>query len=286
MTIAAGGLPLPIFDFRGAGELARYGGFLRRASSSGSCRARPMSSSPAAFSAHDPRHLYDQPVPHPDLRVEVRAAAQRGRLLRLCADQDEGGAVAAAFLRSARVVMAAAMPFYLGLAATAAPLVRPCSATNGRRRRRSRHPRARNAVLHRQVLLSPACDAPAGPESRRAMARPRRSSRRSRCWSRSGSGYWRSRRAGRRLPRCSPFCGRALPVIGVDRVVDPRRRAARAGRGGDGARRHAGRSGACAGDRTWPPRNSRSERGRGLWRVAAPLRPRAPCRAGRAGRRR
>ena len=28
-------------------------------------------------------HLYDQPVPHPDLRLEIRAAAERGRLLRL-----------------------------------------------------------------------------------------------------------------------------------------------------------------------------------------------------------
>ena len=116
----------PSFDFRGAGghRALRRGDGGRR-SSSGSCRARPISSSPGAASRPHELGIYtDQPVPHADLR---RPSSCR-RSTRSPSPPMRGSSTIrrrsrAAFARAARIIMVAAMPFYLGLAVTAEPLV-------------------------------------------------------------------------------------------------------------------------------------------------------------------
>ena len=155
----------PLFDFRGAGELARYGGVM----AAGQVTWFAQSQADVLIAG---RHL----TPHllglyttslfltqifvskfvPPLN-EVAFSAY-ARL------QAEDGAIAAAFLRAVRVISLAALPFYLGLAATAQPLVATVLGPTWI----DITPVVRLLALAMpfmtvQVLLTPACDARGRP---------------------------------------------------------------------------------------------------------------------------
>lgn len=124
MTWAANALMWPSFDFRGAGDIARYGGVM----AFGQIFWFIQSQADVFIAGRlfDPHMLgiyttslfltqifVSKFVP-PLNEVAFTAYAK------LKHDKD---AVGAAFVKSARVIMVVALPFYLGLAATAGPLV-------------------------------------------------------------------------------------------------------------------------------------------------------------------
>jgi O-antigen/teichoic acid export membrane protein len=124
MTWAADSLMWPSFDFRGAGDIARYGGVM----ATGQIFWFLQSQADVFIAGR----LFD---PHmlgiyttslfltqifvskfvPPLNEVAFSAYARLR--------DDRAAVAAAFVKSARIIFVVAMPFYLGLAVTARPLV-------------------------------------------------------------------------------------------------------------------------------------------------------------------
>ncbi|WP_375404409.1 lipopolysaccharide biosynthesis protein [uncultured Sphingomonas sp.] len=124
LTIAAGGLPRPVFDFRSTRGLVRYGGLM----ATGQFVTFLWSQSDIFiagryFSAHE-LGLYTTSLflvwifvskVAPPLHDVAFAAYSRL--------QHDPDARARAFLQFARVFAVAAMPFHLGLAATAEPLV-------------------------------------------------------------------------------------------------------------------------------------------------------------------
>lgn len=124
LTIAAGGLPRPSFRFRGAGALVRYGGLM----ATGQVVTFAWSQADVLIagrrlSAHDLgvyttslflAQIFVSKIAPPLHEV---AFATYARL------QHDPEARARAFLHFARVVAVAAMPFHLGLAAAAEPLV-------------------------------------------------------------------------------------------------------------------------------------------------------------------
>jgi O-antigen/teichoic acid export membrane protein len=124
MTIAARSLMWPSFDFRGAGDIARYGGVM--ATGQIFWFAQSQADVFIAGRLFDPHMLgiYTTSLFLTQIFVskfvpplnEVAFSAY-ARL------KEDKAAVAAAFARSVRLVMLIAMPFYLGMAATADPLV-------------------------------------------------------------------------------------------------------------------------------------------------------------------
>jgi O-antigen/teichoic acid export membrane protein len=124
MTIAARSLMWPSFDFRGAGDIARYGGVM--ATGQIFWFAQSQADVFIAGRLFDPHLLgiYTTSLFLTQIFVskfvpplnEVAFSAY-ARL------KDDKDAVAAAFVKSVRLIMVVAMPFYLGLAATAGPLV-------------------------------------------------------------------------------------------------------------------------------------------------------------------
>ncbi|MBQ1498543.1 MAG: lipopolysaccharide biosynthesis protein [Sphingomonas sp.] len=124
MTIAARSLLWPSFDFRGAGDIARYGGVM--ATGQLFWFAQSQADVFIAGRLFDPHTLgiYTTSLFLTQIFVakfvpplnEVAFSAY-ARL------KDDKAAVAAAFTKSARLIMVVAMPFYLGMAATADPLV-------------------------------------------------------------------------------------------------------------------------------------------------------------------
>jgi len=124
MTIAARSYMWPSFDFRGAGDIARYGGVM--ATGQIFWFAQSQADVFIAGRLFDPHMLgiYTTSLFLTQIFVskfvpplnEVAFSAY-ARL------KDDKTAVAAAFTRSAQLVMLVAMPFYLGMAATADPLV-------------------------------------------------------------------------------------------------------------------------------------------------------------------
>ncbi|TGX55214.1 lipopolysaccharide biosynthesis protein [Sphingomonas gei] len=124
MTWAANALMWPSFDFRGAGDIARYGGVM----ATGQIFWFLQSQADVFIAGRlfDPHMLgiyttslfltqifVSKFVP-PLNEVAFSAYARM---------KDDRAAVAAAFVKSARVIFVVAMPFYLGLAVTARPLV-------------------------------------------------------------------------------------------------------------------------------------------------------------------
>ncbi|ATY34554.1 lipopolysaccharide biosynthesis protein [Sphingomonas psychrotolerans] len=124
MTWAANALMWPSFDFRGAGDIARYGGVM----ATGQIFWFLQSQADVFIAGRlfDPHMLgiyttslfltqifVSKFVP-PLNEVAFSAYARM---------KDDRAAVAAAFVKSARVIFVVAMPFYLGLAVTAHPLV-------------------------------------------------------------------------------------------------------------------------------------------------------------------
>lgn len=124
MTVAARSLMWPSFDFRGAGHLARYGSVM--AAGQLFWFIESQADIFIAGRRFDPHMLgiyttglfltqiFVAKVVPPLNEVAFSAYAKL---------QHDGTAVARAFARSVRLIMVAAMPFYLGLAATAEPLV-------------------------------------------------------------------------------------------------------------------------------------------------------------------
>lgn len=124
MTWAANSLMWPSFDFRGAGDIARYGGVM----ATGQIFWFVQSQADVFIAGRlfDPHWLgiyttslfltqifVSKFVP-PLNEVAFSAYARM---------KDDRAAMAAAFVKSSRIIFVVAMPFYLGLAVTARPLV-------------------------------------------------------------------------------------------------------------------------------------------------------------------
>jgi len=124
MTWAANALVWPSFDFRGAGDIARYGGVM----ATGQIFWFLQSQADVFIAGRlfDPHWLgiYTTSLFLTQIFVskfvpplnEVAFSAY-ARI------KDDRAAMAAAFVKSARIIFVVAMPFYLGLAVTAQPLV-------------------------------------------------------------------------------------------------------------------------------------------------------------------
>ncbi len=124
LTIAAGGVPRPSFAFRGAGAFARYGGLV----AAGQFFAFVWSQADVAIAGRivDARTLGLYATALFLVQIVVSkvvpplnevAFAAYARL------QGTPGAVGRAFLTLVRAVMVVAMPFYMGLASAAEPIV-------------------------------------------------------------------------------------------------------------------------------------------------------------------
>lgn len=125
MTIAARSLVWPLFDFRGAGHLARYGGVMAasqlfwflQTQADVFIAGRHMGAhllgiyTTALFLAQ----IFVSKIVPPLNEVAFSAYARLHGA--------DGDPLPRGFLRAVRVVMALALPFYAGLAATAGPLV-------------------------------------------------------------------------------------------------------------------------------------------------------------------
>ena len=164
-----GGWVAPVFDFRGAGRLARFGGIMAAgqmfwfAQSQADVFIAGRTFSPHALGLYSTALLLTQifvsKVMPPLNEVAFSAYA------RLQGEGDLGPAgLAGAFVRAVGIVMVVAMPFYLGLAATAGPLVETVLGSKWI----EMVPVVRLLALAMpfmtvQVLLAPACDARGRP---------------------------------------------------------------------------------------------------------------------------
>ena len=125
MTWAAGALIWPSFDFRGAGEIARFGGLI--AAGQFFWFLQSQSDVFIAGRSFDPHWLgiYTTSLFLAQILVSKFIPALNEVAFSAYARmQDDAAGSATAFARSVRLIMVVAMPFYLGLAATAEPLVR------------------------------------------------------------------------------------------------------------------------------------------------------------------
>ncbi|OYY71552.1 lipopolysaccharide biosynthesis protein [Sphingomonas sp. 28-63-12] len=165
MTVAARSLVWPIFDFRGAGHLARYGGLMAIGQlfwfveSQADVFIAGRSLDPHWLGIYTTSlfltQIFVSKVVPPLNEVAFSAYARL---------QHDGEAVARAFARSVRVIMTAALPFYVGLAVTAEPLVLTMLGPKWA----EAAPIVRilacaMPLLTLQVLFSPACDAKGRP---------------------------------------------------------------------------------------------------------------------------
>lgn len=124
LTWGARSLMWPSFDFRGAGHLARYGGMMAAGQffwflqSQVDVFVGGRWFDPHALGIYTTAlflaQIFVSKFVPPLNEVAFSAYARI---------QHDDGAVARAFVRSVRIIMLVAMPFYLGLAATAEPLV-------------------------------------------------------------------------------------------------------------------------------------------------------------------
>jgi O-antigen/teichoic acid export membrane protein len=124
MTIAARSLMWPSFNFRGAGDLARYGGVMAVGQlfwfieSQADVFIAGRAFTPYMLGIYTTglflTQIFVTKVVPPLNEVAFSAYARL---------HHEPGALGAAFARGVRIVMVAALPFYMGLAAAAEPLV-------------------------------------------------------------------------------------------------------------------------------------------------------------------
>lgn len=165
MTIAARAFVWPSFDFRGAGGLARYGGVMAAgqlfwfAQSQADVFIAGRHFAPHTLGIYTESlflaQVFVSKIVPPLNEVAFSAYARM---------QHDRVAVAAAFARSVRVVMIAALPFYFGLAATAEPLVLTVLGDKWRETVPVVHLLAlAMPFMTLQVLLQPACDAQGRP---------------------------------------------------------------------------------------------------------------------------
>lgn len=165
LTWGARSLMWPCFDFRGAGHLARYGGVMAAGQFFWFLQSQvDVFIAGRHLSAHDLgiyttalflAQIFVSKFVPPLNEVAFSAYARI---------QHDEGAVARAFVRSVRIIMLLAMPFYLGLAATAEPLVLTVLDAKWA----EAAPVVRLIALAMpfmtlQVLYSPACDARGRP---------------------------------------------------------------------------------------------------------------------------
>lgn len=124
MTIAARSLMWPTFNFRGAGDIARYGGVMATGQIFWFLQSQAdVFIAGRQFDTHT-LGIYTTSLFLTQIFVskfvpplnEVAFSAY-ARL------KDDRTAVAAAFVKGAQIIMVVAMPFYMGLAATSEPLV-------------------------------------------------------------------------------------------------------------------------------------------------------------------
>ncbi|MEH3035442.1 MAG: lipopolysaccharide biosynthesis protein [Sphingomonas adhaesiva] len=161
MTWQARAFVLPSFDFRGAGHLARYGGVMALGQLFWFVQSQAdVFIAGRHFSAHL-LGIYTTSLFLAQIVVAKFVPALNDVAFSAYARlQHHADARAQAFVKGVRVVMAAALPFYLGLAATAEPLV---LAMLGEKWREA-IPVVRVLALAMpfmtmQVLYQPACDA-------------------------------------------------------------------------------------------------------------------------------
>ena len=161
MTIAARAFFRPSFDFRGAGALARFGGLM-----AASQVFWFMQSQADVFIAGRHLSVHDLGIYTTSLFLAQIFVSKFVPPLNEVAFsayariQGDRRATAAAFVKGVRIVMLAALPFYLGLAVTAEPLV----LTMLGEKWAAAVPVVRLLALAMpfmtlQVLFSPACDA-------------------------------------------------------------------------------------------------------------------------------
>ena len=165
MTVVARSFIWPVFDFRGAGHLARYGGLMAIGQlfwfveSQADVFIAGRSLEPHWLGIYTTSlfltQIFVSKVVPPLNEVAFSAYARL---------QHDSEAVANAFARSIRVIMTAALPFYVGLAVTAEPLVLTMLGAKWA----EAVPIVRllacaMPLLTLQVLLPPACDAKGRP---------------------------------------------------------------------------------------------------------------------------
>ncbi len=165
MTWSARSLVWPSFDFRGAGHLARYGGVMAAGQlfwflqSQADVFIAGRHFSPHLLGIYTTSLFLTQIFVSkfvPPLNEVAFSAYAR--------IQHDDAAVSRAFVRAVRIIMLAAMPFYLGLAATAEPLVLTALGEKWR----EMAPVVRLLALAMpfmtlNVLFTPACDARGKP---------------------------------------------------------------------------------------------------------------------------
>ncbi len=165
MTRAAGSLVWPSFDFRGAGGLARYGGIAAGAQLFWFLQSQAdVFIAGRWFDAHA-LGLYTTALFLAQIFVgKVVPALNEVAFSAYSRLQHDREALTAAFLKGMRLVMTAALPFYLGLAVTAEPLV---LVVLGEKWAEAAPIVAVLACampfMTLQVLLAPACDARGRP---------------------------------------------------------------------------------------------------------------------------
>jgi O-antigen/teichoic acid export membrane protein len=164
LTASARWLVWPSFDFRGSGQLARFGGVV----AVGQLFWFAQSQADVFIAGHrltpDRLGLYTTGLFLTQIFVAKLVPPLNEVAFSAYARLEGDGRVAAAFAKSVRLVMTAAMPFYLGLFASAEPLVLTALG-----------PRWADAVpivrllalampfVTLQALLTPACDARGRP---------------------------------------------------------------------------------------------------------------------------
>lgn len=165
MTIAARSLVWPLFNFRGAGALARFGGMM-----AASQLFWFLQSQVDVFIAGRHLGLHDLGIYTTSLFLAQVFVSKFVPPLNEVAFsayariQHDRAATAAAFVKGVQLVMLAALPFYMGLAATAEPLVLTMLGDKWA----EAAPVVRLLALAMpfmtlQVLFSPACDAMGRP---------------------------------------------------------------------------------------------------------------------------
>ncbi|MEG3125162.1 lipopolysaccharide biosynthesis protein [Sphingomonas sp. GB1N7] len=165
MTIAAKSLVWPSFDFRGAGDIARFGGVMAAGQlfwflqSQADVFIAGRHFTPHMLGIYTTSlfltQIFVSKFVPPLNEVAFSAYARM---------QHDADAVGRAFARSVRIIMVAALPFYFGLAATAEPLVLTMLGDKWREAIPVVHLLAlAMPFMTIQVLLSPACDARGRP---------------------------------------------------------------------------------------------------------------------------
>ena len=169
MTWSARSLVWPSFDFRGAGHIARYGGVMAVGQLFWFAQSQAdVFIAGRVFSAHT-LGIYTTSLFLTQIFVSKFVPTLNEIAFSAYARmQDDGGdggsAIARAFVRGVRIIMAAALPFYLGLAATAQPLVLTVLGAKWRETAPVVHLLAlAMPFMTLQVLLTPACDARGRP---------------------------------------------------------------------------------------------------------------------------